>query len=77
MNTGLFKLGWQDFAKGALVSVVTAVLGTLGTSLSSGHVPTGAEWKSIGLLALSSLVAYLGKNFITNSDGTIGGKEVK
>jgi hypothetical protein len=76
-NSSFLKLNWQDYAKGLIVAVGTTVLTALMTSLNSGHLPQGKEWAGIGTAAISAAVAYLLKNLFTNSDGTIGGKEVK
>ena len=60
-----FSLNLQDLGKGALVSAVAAGLTAFYTILSSGATPTLAALKSIGLVALTSGVAYLVKNFFT------------
>lgn len=60
-----FRLNLQDLGKGALVSAVAAGLTGLYTILSSGATPTIDNLKSIGLVALTSGVAYLVKNFFT------------
>jgi len=77
MNSKLGKLNWLDAAKGFIVAVGTAGISTLLTSLNAGHLPNGSEWTFIGIATLSAALSYLLKQLGTNSDGTIGGKEVK
>lgn len=60
-----FSLNLQDLGKGALVSAGAAGLTALYTVLNSGVTPTLADLKSIGLVALTSGIAYLVKNFFT------------
>jgi len=60
-----FRLNIQDLGKGALVSAVAAGLTALYTVLGTGATPSLQDLKSIGLVATTSGVAYLVKNFFT------------
>lgn len=62
-----FKLNLEDLGKGALVSAVSALLTALLALLQSGSQITVNDLKSIGIVALTSGVAYLAKNFFTPS----------
>lgn len=62
-----FKLNLEDLGKGALVSAVSALLTALLALLQSGSQITLNDLKSIGIVALTSGVAYLAKNFFTPS----------
>ncbi|KKR55855.1 MAG: hypothetical protein UT94_C0055G0003 [Candidatus Uhrbacteria bacterium GW2011_GWF2_40_263] len=75
--SNLFSLNWKDVAKGFLVAVLTVVITGLGTSLQSGKLPTLAELGTLGLAGLGAGVAYLLKNFFTNSNNELGKTEVK
>lgn len=61
------NVNWNDFLKGLLVTVGTAVLGGISTSLVNGALPTVAQLKAIGILALSAGTSYVIKNLLTNS----------
>lgn len=68
---GLFKLGWQDLVKGAVVSVLASVLTIVLDILNTG---ASLDWKVVGTVALTSFVSYLLKNLGTDSNGKLGGK---
>ena len=63
------QLSTHDLVKGFIMAVLTALVTALYTAISgtSPHWPTGAEWQTIALTALSAGLVYLTKNFLTNS----------
>lgn len=65
MKTDFLSLKQKDAIKGAVVAVLTAVLTFIGQSLDAGELTF--RWKSIATIALSALVAYLIKNFFSDS----------
>ena len=69
----LFSINLKDLGKGLLIAVLSAVLGAIYTTLQAGSL--SFDWKQIGTLALSSLVAYLMKNFFTNSNNELAKSE--
>lgn len=69
------KLNGQDFIKGLIIAGLVAVLGSLQTILEAGHLPTGAEWLTIGKMAGAAIISYLLKNLFTNSQGQIAKSE--
>lgn len=72
MKTELFTLASKDFAKGLVTAVLTAILTGLYTSVQAGQLPTDmASWKVIGLSGLGAGIAYLTKNWLTNSKDQI------
>jgi len=75
--SNLFSLNWKDILKGFLVAVLTVIITGLGTSLQSGKLPTLAELGTLALAGLGAGVAYLLKNFFTNSNNELGKPEVK
>jgi hypothetical protein len=69
----IFNLNIEDLAKGLIVTVLTSVLTIAYNTVSAGLLTF--DWKAIGLTALTSGLAYLMKNLLTNSKGEFLGKE--
>ena len=69
MKANFFALNWNDFLKGAIVAVLTAVLATLTTLLQTGVLFDKGSLPVIGTAALTAFIAYLAKNLLTNSQG--------
>lgn len=72
MSTFL-NLNIQDLAKGLIVTMLTSVLTIAYQTVSAGSLTF--DWKAIGLAAITSGLAYLMKNLLTNSEGEFLGKE--
>jgi hypothetical protein len=72
MSTFL-NLNIEDLAKGLIITILTSVLTIAYNTVSAGSLTF--DWKSIGLAALTSGLAYLMKNLLTNSEGQFLGKE--
>ena len=77
MENKLFSIGTKDLIKGFIVAVLTIVLTGLMTSLSSGALPTTEVLKSLTFTGLGAGVAYILKNFLTNSNDNFLTKEKK
>lgn len=60
-----FTLKALDFLKGAVLATLTPVLVIIQNSISQGSLTF--DWKNIGMVALSTFLVYLGKNFFTKS----------
>jgi len=74
----LFSIGTKDLIKGFIVAVLTIVLTGLTTSLSSGELPTLEVLKTLSLTGLGAGIAYLLKNFLTDSkDSFLGSADSK
>ena len=69
----LFNLNIQDLAKGLILTVLTSVITIVYNTVSAGSLIF--DWQAIGLTALTSGLAYLMKNLLTNSKGEFLGKE--
>lgn len=69
--SAFMTLNFQDLGKGAIVAAVTVLLGSLYPLVSGGHIPTLAEFKTIGLGALLAGVSYLIKNLFTPTPETV------
>ena len=66
MNSKLFSFDISDLAKGLLMSVLGALTGAISTALTNGgHI----DWKITAYVAAGSGIAYLQKNFFSNSNG--------
>jgi hypothetical protein len=68
-----FSLNSSDFIKGLVVAVLSAVITLLYSTIQTGTLTI--DWKQIGIVALTSALAYITKNLVTNSDGTFLQKE--
>lgn len=73
--SGFLKLNKNDFIKGLVVAVLSAVL-TLVLKLldANGLMVTSADLQTIGTVALTAAVSYLIKNLGTDDQGKLGGK---
>jgi hypothetical protein len=71
MKSALFSINLKDVGKGALIAAGTTVLGTLYPMLQSGTLPTVAQLQTMGIAGVAAGVAYLTKNFFTNSDNQL------
>jgi hypothetical protein len=69
MKSSLFSLQTKDFVKGLFIAVLTSVLTIIYTSVSAGHLEF--DVKTITTTALTSALAYIMKNFVTNSNDEI------
>jgi hypothetical protein len=70
-----FKLNSYDVVKGFVVAVLTSILSAVVGTLTNGEFPTLEQFKGIAIVGLSAGVAYLLKNWLTNSQGTLGTAE--
>jgi hypothetical protein len=59
-------LDWKDFAKGALVAILSTVLPIIYDTLNAGSF--SLDWKHIGGVGLSAFVAYIMKNLLTGPE---------
>jgi len=70
MNSNFFSLNWLDLAKGLLVAVFGAILTGVYQAIQAGSlVWTWLFWQPIILTGVGSGLAYLIKNFFSNSSG--------
>jgi hypothetical protein len=67
MKSDFLKLNWQDIVRGLLVAILTAAFIALQPIVERGTLPTLEELKAIGIVGISAGLAYLMKNFLTNS----------
>lgn len=69
--SGLFRLDWKDLIKGAVVSILSAVLTLVLDLLKAGGE---LDWRTIGTVAITAFISYLLKNLVTDDRGKLGGK---
>lgn len=74
-NSNLFTLSLKDVVKGFVVAFLTAFISGLSVSLESSALPTIPELQKFALIGLSAGIAYLLKNFLTNSEDKLITKE--
>lgn len=75
-KTTYLSLSAKDIIKGFILTVITAILTLIGTSINAGSLPLDwPAWKPIVLAACGAGVSYLLKNFLTNSDDQFLKKE--
>ena len=67
----LFNISLQDLFRGLILAVVNSVLTTLYTALQNGG---SIDWKSVALVAITSVIGYLLKALATDEEGKIMGK---
>lgn len=73
----IYKLNVKDLIKGFIVAVLSIVVTGLITSLNSGLMPSIQELKVLLVTGLGSGLAYLLKNFLTDSEDKFLGSEKK
>ena len=76
MASALFKLNSNDFVRGAITSIVAAVVAVAyGLVYKEGFNLFHTDWAMIGQMmanaAFYAFVGYLGKNWISDADGVI------
>src|SRR3990167_9998834 len=76
MNSNLFRLNGNDFAKGAIMAVLAAVIVPLYGAASSGdfNALLAIDWAETGKIAFCAFLAYVLKNFISTPDGKVLGR---
>jgi len=76
MNSAFLKLNWRDFAKGAFMAVLAAVITPILAAANTGDFGalTTLDWAEIGKTAFTVFLAYIGKQLFTDVNGKLGGK---
>jgi hypothetical protein len=72
MRSKLFALASSDYVKACVLAVLTPVVGYLYDILGSGSV--AIDWQQVKMLAVTSFLGYLLKNFLTAKDGKFLGR---
>ena len=70
MNSNFLNLNWLDLLKGSLVAIIGAILTAVYQAIQAGAFSfTWAFWQPIVLAGVGAGLAYLIKNFFSNSSG--------
>lgn len=69
MNSKFLKLKKSDFWKGLIVAVLTAAITGLSTAINSASDFASFNWQSVVMASAGGFVAYIIKNFFSNSNG--------
>ena len=67
---GIFKLGWRDLVKGIVVALLAGIFIVPVATLAQ-YFPFLQN--PVIQVALSAIMAYLGKNLATDEDNKLGG----
>ena len=73
----LFSLNMLDAGKAILVAFLTSFIGAFYAILQTGRFPTSPELGAAALAGVSAAIAYLMKNFFTNSTNQLAKPETK
>lgn len=71
MRSFFLSLNLRDFFKGLIVAVISSVLTWAYEAIQNDTLFTKEGLRAAGMVALASFVAYVIKNFFTNTDGEI------
>lgn len=75
-TTQILTLGVRDAVKGFILAIITMIISMVYSGINTGAFPqTWIEWKGILIASLGSGLAYLLKNFLTNSNDQLLKKE--
>lgn len=75
MKSKLFRLDSRDMLKGLVVAVLGAVLASMQVLLSEKGLDwTPQDLTQIVQVAVTALVAYLAKNFVSDENDRLGGR---
>jgi hypothetical protein len=75
MKSAFASLNIQDFFKGLIVAILTALVTFLYNTMDSGELVF--NWKQIATTSLTAALAYIIKNYLSNSEGSFLSKESK
>ena len=75
MKSNFFSLNLFDILKGLVVSVIATVLTAILNLLQTGADLFSLDWKSILTIAITSGIAYIVKNLLTNNKDEILSKD--
>jgi hypothetical protein len=73
MNSTFMSLDIKDLSKGLLMAVLSSVLTIVYNTVEAGSLDF--NWQAIGMAAITSGIAYLMKNLLSNSNGKFLGSE--
>lgn len=77
MKSKFLNINQNDFVKGLIVTMLTALLYPIISYLDSGVIPNMAQIKPILLVSITAGLSYILKNLVSNSHDKILQKEPK
>lgn len=75
MKSKLFKLHIKDGIKGLLLAVITAILTGMYQIVQTGAMITSESFKPVLIASFGAAIAYVLKNWLTNSNDEFLKKE--
>ncbi len=75
MKSKLFSVNMKDAVRGLFIAVATAIGTGLTQVLNTGALPDKSSLKSVGIAGAAAGMAYVVKNFFTNSNDELLKKE--
>lgn len=77
-KASLLSINWRDAAYSVLMAFLGALIAGVEQLINNGHIPTTwVELKPVVITAIGSAVAYIAKNFFSNSAGNFAQSESK
>lgn len=74
MSSKFLKLNGSDFVKGLVIAVFGAVFVALAQAFNlPGFDYATFDWTLVGQVAISAALSYLGKNLLTDRNGSFMG----
>lgn len=74
-STGLFSLSWKDAGKAILMAFLGTFVAAVYQGFAAGAFPTAHELGTAAIAGVGSALAYIIKNFFTNSNDQFATKE--
>lgn len=76
MKSNFLNLNWKDLVKGFIVAVITAIITAVYEAIQAGTIQfTWPFFEPVLITALGAGLAYLIKNWLTNSNDQFVKKE--
>lgn len=70
-RSNFLNLNWRDFLKGLLLAVLSAIVTFIYQVVQAGTAFDAEFFKAVGVVAITTLLAYLSKNLFENSEGDL------
>ena len=74
-RSNFLNLNWRDFLKGLLLAVLSAIVTFVYQVVQAGTSFDAEFFKAMGVVAVTTLLAYLSKNLFENSSGELAKPE--
>lgn len=74
-RSNFLSLNWRDFLKGLLLAILSSVITFVYQVVQAGTSFDGEFFRAAGVVAITTLLAYLSKNLFENSSGDLAGEK--